>query len=480
MRIHSLLIAVIGSLSCGPAFADLKAQDVWQSIQTELSRNGEVKATVTKTDTGLTVSDLQRITQNGFGHHLTSKLQLKNQPDGTVAIIVPDLITFEPTQPEGASTLTSFKLENLSLVASGTTENIRYDLSGRSLNIISVTVQDNSVATIVTELSNVNGFLKLRTQGYRFLDGGLTIGFLKQNAASDQATNDLTVNDVALDLSVKMPKSANWQNLPPMLNNPQTYLRATLSHGLLGNFDKTLAKNGLPKGQSSFKQGSHLLDFSNGRVRLDTNFEGGTGYLNLGPGSPSYALGIDRMQIGWDAQVTRIHKVNTSTAKLSLSGVTIPDVLWSQFDPVGVLPQAPGDLTVSLGATGKFTILDLIAASPDARKLAMSKLFDTVEIKQLTLEALGTLLTANGQFKLDYPVLFEPPKYEGTLEATLTGGFALLEAFKALGTIPAQQINIIRGLSIAFATQTAGQDKLTTRLVFDRDGGLTANGQRLR
>ena len=162
---------------------------------------------------------------------------------------------------------------------------------------------------------------------------------------------------------------------------------------------------------------------------------------------------------------------------LELRELTIDDMLWGLFDPTGQLPRDPA--TVVLDVDGAATLLvDLFSGDPAAIEAMDGPPgeLEQLTVSELLVEAVGARLAGSG--RLDFPTP-DPSRPVGTLDLTLSGGFALMDRLVALGFLPAEQAGFVKGMAGAVAEST-GEDELSTTIEFSETGSITAGGLPLR
>ena len=191
------------------------------------------------------------------------------------------------------------------------------------------------------------------------------------------------------------------------------------------------------------------------------------------------SLSAARVGVGFDAPVVA---TDADTAApfglmLELRDLAVDDMLWGLFDPTGQLPRDPASILVTLDGTAKLFV-DLLTGDPEAIAALDGPPgeIETLSVTELLIEAVGARLIGSGDLTFPTP---DPSRPVGALDVTLSGGFALLDRLVALGFLPAQQAGFVKGMAGAVA-QSSGEDELTSRIEFTKDGGITAGGMPLR
>ena len=161
---------------------------------------------------------------------------------------------------------------------------------------------------------------------------------------------------------------------------------------------------------------------------------------------------------------------------LAYRDVVVDDAVWSLFDPTGQLPRGPATLVVSLEGTADVNV-DLFG-DPSAMATAQEMPARPVSLTltDVLLRVAGAELTGSGT--LGFPPR-GPVMPEGSIDLALDGGMTLVDRLAAVGIVPPGAAMMARAMAGSFA-RSVGEDRLETTVEFTRDGGILANGERLR
>ena len=170
---------------------------------------------------------------------------------------------------------------------------------------------------------------------------------------------------------------------------------------------------------------------------------------------------------------------------LKLGDFTMSDMIWGIFDPAGKLPRDAATLAIDTAGTLRLFV-DLLDPAQmqkiDAGEAPPGEI-RSIELRDLTLRALGAELTGKGAFTFDNADLttFDGlPAPTGELDLRLVGGNALLDTLVAMGLVPEDQAMGMRMMMGLFAVPGDGEDTLTSKIEVKGNGQILANGQRLR
>jgi len=106
-----------------------------------------------------------------------------------------------------------------------------------------------------------------------------------------------------------------------------------------------------------------------------------------------------------------------------------------------------------------------------------------LDITQLTVDAVGARIDATGAFTFDNTDKITLPGYPkpvGDININIAGANGLLDKLVAMGFLPAEQVMGARMMLGMFAVPGAAPDTLTSRIEFNEEGQILANGQRIK
>lgn len=218
-----------------------------------------------------------------------------------------------------------------------------------------------------------------------------------------------------------------------------------------------------PRGEREVESGpaAFRLALGNGRLAYAAEAEGAR-VAGAAPG----ALAVGRLAAAIEAPTLPGAAPQPWMARLSLEGAAPDAALWTRLDPGGALPRDPLSAVVELGGEAEMTgPLSGSGAGLVTRSL---------EIREARAEGLGAALSATG--RLDTPAGSDAP--EGVVEIRAAGLEPLLEALAAAGAVAPETKALAQALIGVYA-RPAEDGGLVAEIEL-REGGVWANGQRLR
>lgn len=164
---------------------------------------------------------------------------------------------------------------------------------------------------------------------------------------------------------------------------------------------------------------------------------------------------------------------------VSIAELTLNEEVWNQFDPAGLLPRSPATLELDLTGAARVTEDFLSPRITETPGLHL----DSLVINRLLLEAAGARITAEGSFAVDLSrpgTLPGLPALNGRLGLATTGLNGLLDSLAQLGILQPSDVMGARMVIAMLTTPSNAPDSLTAEIELKPDGGLVANGMRLR
>lgn len=161
----------------------------------------------------------------------------------------------------------------------------------------------------------------------------------------------------------------------------------------------------------------------------------------------------------------------------------VSELIWSMFDPGGQLPHDPATILIDLVGQARMLvdIMDPEAMAAAAMAGPPAELH-ALEINEVLVSAAGAELNGKGSLTFDNADLATfggLPKPEGAIDLDIKGANGLIDTLIAMGLLPQEQAMGARMMMSMFAVPQ-GDDHLVSKIEFNDQGHVLANGQRLR
>lgn len=494
----SLALPIVLMMSQGAA-ADVSATQVWGDWKAYMEDIGfAVTGTETVQGDDIAVSDLTiTMTEEQGGMVISTGPLTFEQSGGEVNVVLPDSMPVVMSTDAGADPWKmTFNLDQTghSVTVSGDDNALTYALAAETLAMTLTELvtdgatygQDNArIAVTATNMQNTTT---------------MTMGDLRNYA--QQGSVDALSYDVFLDNPVEQVKMSVKGETSDLVFDTTSDIPTTLAAG--AELPAMLAAGFRVVGTYGFGPGN--MDFSveqpvDGTVAAATSSDGGTLTVGMARSNIRYGVAQNNMQVqlssptlpfpvafsmvqaGFDLDmpVAAGEEPQDFAMAFNLTDFVMADLLWSLFDPTGQLPRDPATVDVDVTGTAK-VLMDLINPAPAAPG-EMPFEPQSVSIDKLLIDAVGARVEGTGDVTFDSSDLATyggVPKPVGSLNIALAGGNALLDKLVAMGLLPEQQAMGARMMMGMFAVPGAEPDTLKSQIVFNEQGQVLANGQRIK
>ena len=490
------------------AWADLTAEEVWADWQSYMSSAGyTVTASEAVGSGSVDVSDMTVSMQfddasGGGAFEVTfESVNFVEQGDGTVAIELPDSttmnMTFQPEPGEDVTVAISFDQTEPSMVASGDPGDLTYTyaadaarmaLQGVTIDGVTVGPEIAKVDVTMTDLAQVAA---TSVGDLRFVSQNMTVASVDYDIAfNDPDSEDSfqmkgAMQGLKLDGTGNLPIDGDVQDLNAMLNDGFTAMAAFTTAG--GNYDMSFSSETDGSGTANATSTGAAFEISIGPDGLLYDVSQTGVDMNMLVTEFPLPLSFSAAEIG-----TRfLMPLQKSTEEqdfgiaVTLSELSMSDVIWSLFDPTSQLPRDPATLVVDLSGKAKvlFDFLDPAQAAVLEEADAVPGELNAVTINKIELDAVGARLTGAGDFVFDNNDLatFDGmPRPEGAIDLSLVGANGLIDKLVGMGLLPEDQAMGARMMMGLFAVPGEGEDTLNSKIEVNEEGHVLANGQRIR
>lgn len=497
-RIVSPAVSVLALVSGSAAFAQVTAQEVWDSWKGNLGLYGAEGVTIgsetyeggvlTVTDLGISVSD-----DEGSVSGTLANITLTEQDDGTVVVTMSEEFPITVTGPssDGAGEMSmtmAVRQTGLEMVVSGTPEAMTYDMSAERYSLDLDNMTDGALTMSGSfALVNVAGSYGVETADMQAISYEVAADAMELTLAVDDQTDGTTFNlsgtvaDLASAADVVVPLPEN--------TTPETVLMDGLAGEggyTFGAADLTfdVSQQGMPvNGTIALTGGS--LDFVASAESV--------GYSSLTSGlviegtsdMMPFPVRVSLAEYGFDflMPLSATDEPVDFALGINLTDLAVNEEIWAMIDPGAMLAHDPATLILDLTGTARL-FADL--ADP-AQAAAMAEMpvpgeVHSVSLNDLTVSIAGAQVTGAGGFTFDNSdttTIPGVPRPEGKLEIQANGINALIDSLVQMGLLPEEQVMGAR-MMLGLFTVPVGDDQLTSTIEVNAEGHVLANGQRLQ
>jgi hypothetical protein len=490
------ITTALATLITTPALADLSAAQVWADWQAFATRNGYTLSAASETQAGdvLTVSGVtmaMALPEGDMSGDLGT-FTFTELSDGSVAVGVPAEapLAFSGTGEDGeefAITLT-LRHDGLEMIASGTPGRTLYSYAAPQVSLVATSFEadgevvpmdlDISLATLAGEYEIVEGTpMAVRSD---MTAGGVAAAFAASDPeeSGDEVRLLATLSDLVSTSTGTMSSFTAMSGLGEMIGQGLT------SEGMLSYRNATYEVAGSAEGQvfeARAGAAAGRLDVSVGPDGL--SYGGTNSDLTLAvQGSqmplPDASLAMDSSTWKFDMPVAVSEEPQDFALLLRFDGLTVSDMLWGMFDPMGALPRDPATLVLDVAGQANWLVDITDPAMAETPFEGAPGEVHALTVNEIRLDIAGAELTGTGDFTFDNATV--PPVPAGMVDLQLVGGNALLDTLVSMGMLPQEQAMGARMMLGLFARPGAGEDTLTSTIEFTPEGGIIANGQPLR
>ncbi|MGR3761453.1 DUF2125 domain-containing protein [Roseobacteraceae bacterium NS-SX3] len=496
--------AAVLVLSAQSALADVSAQEVWAEWKSYLTGTGyEVSGTETLSGGTLTVSGVSMtalLPEDDISAVVTlPEIMLEENGDGTVNVTLPKefptTVTFDEDGQTGSVELV-YSHDGSPILVSGDPDRMVFDYASALIKLalgeIDVPEEDipADAVKLAVSLSDVVAKSDMQISGLRSYDQSMTASALTYEFAAQDpegeggATLLGALNGLRFTGSGTIPEASGSPDMAAMLNAgfafDGTFAYDSGNTAVSGSEGKeTFAFNSTSQGGTI----AVLMDKS----RLSYDVSQRDTVLNIAGSDIPFPVALSMAEAAFKLAmpVTQSEDEQDFSLGITLRDFAVPDMLWSVFDPKGVLPHDPATLVLDLAGKGKllFDLFDPEAMeSVEEGKQEPGEL-NALTVKQLMVSAAGAKLTGTGDFTFnneDLKSFDGMPAPSGVANLQLTGANTLLDKLTEMGLMTENDAMGARMMMGMFAVPGEGDDTLNSEIEIKEDGSILANGQRLK
>ena len=491
-------IAFISLMGSTASFADVTAQQVWADYNSYMSSFGyEVTSQDTVSDGMVTVDGLTMSVKlpedEGIVKVTMGQFTLKDQGDGSVAIIFPENLPLAINAGDEFAANLNYGHTGMSLIVSGSADEMTYDLTAEKLAVTlkDLMIEGKPVPNAVLDLimSNVVSKSVSALGNLRNMTQALSMDSLDYTFKLAEPDGDFNLNvkgvmnDVTANSAIALPQGLNFEQMAAALTAGFA-VDAKIGWGAGGyEFSSTDGGDSM-KGASSSESGELSVSMDRKAISyggIATNIKASMSGSSIPLPSIDYEMAEAVFNLLMPIEKTETPGDYALTVKLG--DLTVSDGIWGMLDPQSILPRTPA--TVNLVADGKANFL-IDIMDPDNEEnmnVEVPGQLHALNLKEFQVKLGGADLTADGAFTFnndDLETFDGMPAPTGAINLKLVGGNGLLDNLIKMGYVPEDQAMGTRMMMGLFAVAGDGEDTLTSKIEVNGDGSILANGQRLK
>ncbi|MFT6674966.1 MAG: hypothetical protein ACJAVM_001152 [Sulfitobacter sp.] len=489
------------------AWADLTAAQVWGDWRQYLEGMGyTLNATEKASGGALTVSDMTLgfvIPDDAGSMSMTlGTVILREQGDGSVAVVMPETMPITMTATEGSGPGDSFTMKmdytqsGHQMTVSGDPAQMTYNYAASSamLSLRALIAEGKSYGPENARFDiTAKDFTTTTTMTLGDMRGYDQTGSMSSASYDVFINNPEDANQVSLTGNIEAVAMQGASMIPLRLANA-----ADMSAMIKAGFQvSALIRYG--SGTSAMM----VTDPKNGDVAIKTNSQGGHLSVKMGADGLGYGGGQNDLNVVMNVAALPFPvELNMGEGAFNLSlpvtkadapqdfafGVTLgdfqmSDMIWSIFDPTAQLPRDPATLVIDLAGKVKVLLDYLDPKVAESLGKQTPAEVQSVAINRILLDAVGARFEGSGDLTLDntdkttFPGF---PKPVGSISFTLDGANALIDKLVSMGLIPADQAMMPRMMMGMITVPNDGPDSLKSTIDLTADGQVLANGQRIK
>ena len=477
---------VMALLLCGTAQAALTADQVWADLQAAATEGGMTITVATEVagDGELTLNGVTVAPTGEAPIATISELSLVEQEDGSVAFF-PGEIKLENTAP-ATVVLTH---QELSVSVFEDEGGLGYGIDADSLKL-QVDMAEGDTA--------FNGVFDLVSVGGRYTRGAEALGI---DMSAEKLVYAITQKDPAAAIDTVTSSDTADLVMTGELTLPEGVDLAGLQ-STQAFADAVRAGLGL---SLEVTQGASVGDLVDNNPLVPMSFA-----YSAEPGVTAIAANVDTFDVSTSVEGMQLTArppmvpapVNMSAdvfgmgfvmpmvtgetsgdygLTLDIANLVLDDAAWNLIDAGNVLEHGPLDVALDLGGTAKIDVLDLMVSGETGAPPTSLPEAETLDIRTLTVKAIGAALTGTGAFTFDNSAVAAggPPMPIGTADLRLEGGNKVIDGLIKLGVLTEDDAMGARMMMAMFG-KTEGEDVLTSKIEAKEGGSIFVNGQQIQ
>ena len=281
-------------------------------------------------------------------------------------------------------------------------------------------------------------------------------------------------------------------------NNLAGTSKVTIPDGVnMAEMHKALAAGVVIDSSITSGGGAYSFDVQDPNAPMTGSVKGGGGSFNVAMSKDTFTYGVTgkagemsfsgaampmpvdvaygETAVNFALPVSKGDTAQPFAALLKVVDLTVSEGVWGMIDPTAQLPRDPATMVVDVTGAAKM-LVDIFDPANAASPAPPGEL-EALNLNALNVKVAGAELTGTGAATFDNSTGMPVPN--GSVNLQLTGANALIDKLVAIGIIPEDQAMSTRMMLGMFAV-ASGDDSMTSEIVFNPDGSILANGQRIK
>lgn len=490
--------AALTAFMAVPAFADITADDVWNSWKEMGESMGQTYTVGSESRSGdtLKLTDLALDVENGNStiKGTIPEVAFRETGDGKVEITMTEQYTFALTGTDSDDDKVSSKVsvdqKAMSIIASGTPAEINYAISADQLAVkmfdfvadgeakemaidIDLSKLDAQYQFATTDMTNFTSTFSATSLGFKVAG--------KDDESSGKFDMAGEMHGLAGASAGVIPKDMDMKDMAAMLaqgysgDGSFTYDGGNLAVTVVGEEDDTTNFTSSSKGGN--------LNFAIGKDQLGYGLVGKGVEVTIKNSSmpfPEVTAAYDEAAFKIAMPITKSDEAKDFTFESRVQGLTVSEAVWALVDPTATLPRDPATMIVSLKGKVK-PLLDLLdPVAMEAMEGDTPFQVETMNIETVQLSMVGAEFKGEGALAFDNTKSPDlggvAPMPTGKLNLSLSGANALMEKLKALGIIGDEETMMFGMFAGMLGKPGPTPDSLISEVEFKEGGDVTFNG----
>ncbi|MHA6262992.1 DUF2125 domain-containing protein [Arenibacterium sp. CAU 1754] len=484
------------------AHADVTADDVWANYKDYVNAfGGTYSATAARNGDRLEIApqDWTFDLPMDLGTVALSlpAFSLNEKGDGTVALVYPEEFTLglnvDLTEEDDFYGELIMTMSGFEMTASGAPNDVTYVYSSDEMTLALGKVEfeemENSEIELTGLFSDLNGTSRVTVGNQITATTQTQMGAhsFKMRAVDDEGVEflyDGSGDTLTSDADLTLPRGGlDILNLAAALNSGLSLKGTSAVTGYTNTQITNIDGELFSEQTNTAATYTTAIALDRDGVKVDGAASDMTGRLlmqEIFPAPIDFAATSGKFDM--TLPVSAADELQDAGVVMSMQGMTINEDIWAMFDPAQALPRDPMAISMDIDAKVKsfvdwlnFAKLQELEGSGE-----MPGEIHALTLNDLTIDMVGAKLNGTGALTFDNSGSI--PKPVGAIDLSLIGANALMDKLVTMGMMSEDDVMGTRMMMGAFAAPDPanGEDALKSRIEFNEQGHILANGQRIQ